>query len=130
MMRTIIFRGKRIYRDNGTDFVYGFYVYNKILKQHRINTPSGGSAEVSPATVGQFTGLLDKEGKDIYEGDIVEYDSAKNEYGGKLFVNMVCWDYARSQWALSPYSRPYYLGEEMRVIGNVTDHSELLEKSK
>jgi uncharacterized phage protein (TIGR01671 family) len=92
-MREILFRAKRI--DNG-EWVEGWYVLNRMLLPEHLKhqgkhyicvrftyTNSLNEMEyyeVDPATVGQFTGLRDRNGERIWEGDIIDVQMA---YGNK-----------------------------------------------
>ena len=133
-MREILFRGKRI--DNG-EWVEGFYVCLND-KEHRIYS---GFAEtdcgdyypdlytVDPETVGQFTGLTDKNGEKIFEGDIVRYYQGYDYYS----VMMVAWwkDGARFVIAFSDklYSATSLVSAHFycEVIGNIHDNPELMD---
>lgn len=90
-MRKIEFRGKSI---SSNQWIYGYYWTNE-LENHFIRrtiTSSGRfvieDIEVIPETVGQFTGIYDKNNKPIYEDDIVKYtyigeDGEENDYKPK-----------------------------------------------
>ena len=77
----------------------------------------------------QFTGLRDKNGKEIYEGDIVDYPIEVTfdvqHFAPKLRINVVVWDGDR--FRLSRFSWEGYMWGHMEIIGNIHENLELLE---
>lgn len=132
-MREILFRGKRI--DNG-EWVKGYYAgYGLICPNEPESTynatgdyygqtPYVGFVEVDPDTVGQYTGLKDKNGKRIFEGDIVCMCFVDTDEIGEIV-----WDEEWSKTAyLSQDGDKYGIDGtvEMEIIGNIHDNGELL----
>ena len=81
--------------------------------------------EGQPIEIMQFTGLLDKNGKDIYEGDIVE---APHNFGPAGFSTRRFAVHFDEQ--LGSYQWNYWMMSEAEVIGNVHETPELLEPTK
>ena len=123
----IIFRGKRI--DNG-EWVCGFIV-KMFGTYHIIDKDDENTAyEVIPSTVGQYTGLKDKNGKRIFEGDVAKVLQGKDkdiayigfENGAFMLYPKTGNIYERTLWEY------WYNDWDVEVIGNITDNPELLEK--
>lgn len=126
-MREILFRGKRL--DNG-EWVCGSLIqadkFCCILesedKVHPMDYPyldgelgvfDGKATPILPETVGQYTGLTDKNGNKIFEGDIVA-----STWGYKGVVEFDDITYAKLECTFN---------EECEIIGNIHDNPELLD---
>ena len=131
-MREILFRGKST--DNG-EWVYGYYVHiGPVSCQRAYIIPEYASAiyvnEVDPSTVGQYTGLNDKNGNKIFDGDIAKVLQGKDkdiayvgfENGAFMLYPKTGNIYERTLWSY------WYNDWDVEVIGNITDNPELLEK--
>jgi len=127
-MRTIKFRGKKTINGSG-QWVSGNYIHcelnDYILPVHDNTVKSQVSYSVLPETVGQFTGLLDKRGKEIFEGDIVKTGTDKlMEIGWReKFASFVI---ERDGWVYSHYFGEAFYSEDCEVIGNIHDNPELI----
>lgn len=142
-MRTIKFRGKDRYTG---EWFFGNY-YDKDTKGNtHICSLNKGSLVIDPATVGQFTGLFDKHGKEIYEGDIV------TRHGGTTIrdvTGVITYDTSAAMFGIFYTSigqtrqfeslqcrRVYADGDgaswtethTFEVIGNIHDNPELMKK--
>ena len=86
-----------------------------------LSQPSGASFTVyDNFTLMQYTGLKDKNGKEIFDGDIVDINGCKNR--------VVEWDEDWCGFYLSRELNPvgYFLSEEYEIIGNIYENPELL----
>ena len=115
-MREILFRGKR--KDNGK-WEEGYYRVGSWHKNHMIDSAhSPYSSEVTPDTVGQYTGLNDKNGVKIFEWDIVKTD---------FFDKPAVVYFDHGTFITSGMYLTETHDETMIVIGNYFDNPELLE---
>jgi uncharacterized phage protein (TIGR01671 family) len=132
-MREYKFRG---FAMNG-EWVYGNFIHSKHFhgcsNEFRIHDPSTNTVrDVIPESVGMFTGLQDRNGIDIYEGDIINFkcitwdvDNAKGciKFDG---INL-CFAIFDNSIALFPIINKWYLLEDIEVVGNIFENPELLE---
>lgn len=81
---------------------------------------------VLPESVGQYTGLKDKHGVAIFEGDIVRIESEMFEMTGYVAFEQGCFQLIDP--ACDVYECLWYQPEEMIVLGNIYDNAELLEE--
>lgn len=137
-MRKIVFRAREI----GTKrWVFGDLEFQRILKnalihEYRNDGKYKGVVNVENNTVGQFTGLCDNNGKDIYEGDIIRSFDSK----GEPIIHYILYDNEEAGFVAVlkgsakgdfGYGRCYqqWITEcEKEVIGNIHDNPEILNR--
>ena len=127
-MREILFRGKRT--DNG-EWVCGWYaplVCNDKTVIPYIRNENGTDKEVVPETVGQFTGLTDKNGKKIFEGDILDCGDRVvivewHRYCGTWDSKFIKYKGEKCSNGIIPFEWKY----RAVIIGNIHDNPELLK---
>ena len=153
-MKSILYRAKAINRNPNrtyrTDYQNGDWVYGLVSKLYKYddkyfaemtNTDGVSGIDVDPETICEYTGLTDKNGNKIFEGDIVFYTDIFDE-GGKGEKYIVGIGECMALDDLSGYG--VYIQEQegdkmllnadeltlsrLEIIGNIYDRPELLEK--
>lgn len=128
-MREIIFRGKRIADGKWVGgYLYGIWEQRYILWGMTNNVPN--MVEVDPETICQCTGLTDKNGKKIWEGDILEAH-LDEFFPDDVTREKVIWHENGWRTQETGSDDKEYLdefdAENFEVVGNVFDNPELLE---
>lgn len=134
-MREFLLRGKRT--DNG-EWVCGYYTKARYFlnkkEMHIIFEPDveafphcefTGYEEVLPETVGQFTGLTDKNGVKIFEGDIVSL--VKHDSLIYKVVYVPCRYELVNSKGVNCFVLDIYKSENIEVIGNIHDNPDILK---
>lgn len=148
-MREILFRGKRL--DNG-EWAEGYYVktvdyrtdsaVHLIIELPSAFYPRGEIAreyEINSSTIGQYTGLTDKNGKKIFEGDIIHLEYSQVFFGGEYFGEYTAEVSYKGDCFITdginngdeietPLSG--FDNDEVEIIGNIHDNPELLEEKE
>ena len=140
-MREILFRGK--WKNSGE------WVYGNLFNPDKADTPTQicigtyiakTCYEIDPETVGQYTGLTDKNGRKIFEGDIVRLTDEYNEIEWTAIVvfgnpnNSCCWGYSLCPIGKCESTSDILMWVDMEesgayceIIGNIHDNPELLK---
>ena len=140
MNRTIKFRGKR---ETDGEWIYGDFFRNRglsfISTDGIVENPlaTWRDYNVRPETVGQFTGLYDKNGYEIYEGDIMMCVGKREDNKGRKYLREVSFKNGSFCMKAPEYNVDSYFYNHMvngelywEVVGNIYENKELLEETK
>lgn len=105
-------------------------VSEKMLNWNEFLDTNMKNTFIAPESTGlilmQYTGLHDKNGKEIYEGDIVKYRDSRGQHIEKVIFDKGCF-YAGMHWGSSTRIAPKLINTRItEVIGNIYDNPELL----
>lgn len=130
------FRGRSVEAFSEEEWKYGYliedegysFIINQVIEANEQYITIGSWCPVNPDTLVQSTGLFDKNGKEIFEGDIVDYKGRKaivswsGSYASFIYRFVDELNKRKSEW--SPLYLSYY---HFEVVGNKFENPELLE---
>jgi uncharacterized phage protein (TIGR01671 family) len=129
-MRTIKFRAKR---KSDNEFACGFLVgrqfIGKVIHNSIAYPELSEYSEIDDDTIGQFTGLLDKNGKEVFEGDVVMFEYLGNHIS-EVKSDIVGY-YIENNGHKKELVKKFRLDfpfKNLEVIGNIYENPELLIK--
>ena len=153
-MREILFRGQSV---DDSEWIEGFVFNDGLMDSSRLfigdfviveakgkthdkwHVVGHDFEEVIPETVGQYTGLIDKNGKRIFEGDIGKYkqtDGAKQNGNPIICIGKVIYNAKTASYAVDSKDEAgrkyfdYFPIKDFEIVGNIHDNPELLEEEK
>ena len=133
------FRGRSVEAFSEEEWKYGYliedegysFIINQVIEANEQYITIGSWCPVNPDTLGQSTGLFDKNGKEIFEGDILDYKGRKalvrwhGSYASFIYRFVDELQKRNTEW------KPLYLAYmKCEIIGNIYENPELLEDKK
>ena len=120
MKREILFRGKQL--NTGQWFFGNLFDKDNSGRTH-ITTTNRGCLNIDPVTVGQFTGIMDISGEELFEGDIYNMGDDNIRY---VIVWRKCM-FIGKQIGSNSYAGLDYFESDIKKVGNIYDNPELLK---
>lgn len=133
------FRGRSVEAFSEEEWKYGYliedegysFIINQVIEANEQYITIGSWCPVNPDTLGQSTGLKDKNGKEIFEGDILDYKGRKalvrwhGSYASFIYRFVDELQNRKTEW------KPLYLAYmKCEIIGNIYENPDFLEDKK